>query len=1026
MADPSPPTGLFLVYEPKDQEPAVDIVIIHGLKGHAYKTWTSPLMPDAVVDLQSDGEMMASRRGQVLRSVTGLMKRASGKRGPSSAPKPKTPVSTLFWPRDLLPEDCPNARILTYGYDTKITKYTSGSTNKNSVFSHSKDFLFALGRSHTKDRPLIFLAHSLGGIVVKEMLALSSTSPTDELCNIVSSTVAVIFLGTPHRGSPDLSALGAWAKSVLSGLRFQTNSAILDTLGLKTTDLERSQEAFSGLWFKHGFRVKTFQEGYPMTKINLGVLGNKVVPDTSSLIGDQREHAETLQANHMEMCRFSGREDPNFVKVVGELRSAYRTILTGTIDDPCTDQPVAVNSGMFNATSGQELTAQQAACLKSIQFSHMHRPRQLIEDPAPQTGHWLIKNETYSHWLLDRDLKERPCILWIKGKPGAGKSTIMKQAFRHAKFSLSGSEYCVAGVFVSAKGEPLEHSSIGIFRSLLHQLLPHYPVQLQEAVQIWTELDEEAIMSRRAEVIWREPVLKSLLNSILDYTSGKRTTIFIDGLDELDLPLVGSHVEFWGHLLTGENNGRVRVCLSSRHHPQTSLRSASELIAEDLNESDISTYVNQRLKARISRSESHWEPKLRNKMIDNARGIFLWVTLTMDSLLAKYDQGESLELLLRHIDSMPWELEHLFTNMVMSIRPESRRVALRVFQWALMSTAPLRLHQWHHVLAFIREPVPDSLKEWRRSVHYTESDSQLEREIKALSGGLLEVSASRPDEAPLEDEGNLSIRAGAGSLDLEQGETRIVKVIHQSVSEFFLEGGGFRLLDASAARNPVGSCHVTIAITCFNYISIQELDKLIDARRTYQKQESVSLSEWELSETSPVDSENESFLALEERNLAQDTTNSRRKTFDEHLIMIPTAETHTTVASWIAAGNIPTNPTTEAAPPIQYANSLLSSEYVSHQLEAWPSLLFYILSSLPTHLKVAKDVTSHSSTLFKCLDNTELWDRFVLLKEDIPRGTTFSEFINPRSRLIKALEARARRFEISRRPSEQCCKFRVC
>ncbi|WAO94511.1 Hypothetical protein NCS54_01209700 [Fusarium falciforme] len=99
MADPGPPTRLFLVYEPKNQEPAVDIVIIHGLKGHAYKTWTSPLVPDAVADLptdlQSDGEMIASRREQVLRSVTSLMKRASGKRGPSNASKPKTPCFTI-------------------------------------------------------------------------------------------------------------------------------------------------------------------------------------------------------------------------------------------------------------------------------------------------------------------------------------------------------------------------------------------------------------------------------------------------------------------------------------------------------------------------------------------------------------------------------------------------------------------------------------------------------------------------------------------------------------------------------------------------------------------------------------------------------------------------------------------------------------------------------------------------------------------------------------------------------------------
>ncbi|RMJ15798.1 hypothetical protein CDV36_004507 [Fusarium kuroshium] len=999
MADPSPPTGLFLVYEPSDQEPAVDIVIIHGLKGHAYKTWTSPLMPDAVIEPPAtfqphESEVMAPRREQVLRSVTTLMKWASGKRGPSKVPKPKMPVPTLFWPGDLLPKDCPKARILTYGYDTKITKYTSGSTNKNSVFSHSKDFLFALGRSHSKDRPLIFLAHSLGGIVVKEMLALSATSQPDELSNIVKSTAAVIFLGTPHRGSPDLSALGAWARSVLSGLRFQTTSAILDTLGLKTTDLERSQEAFSGLWLKHGFRVKTFQEGYPMSKINLGVLGNKVVPDTSSLLGDQREQAETLQANHMEMCRFSGREDPNFVKVAGELRSVYLAILTGTIHAYNTNEPVAFNSTMLNTSKRKELSALENACLRSLQFPYMHRRRQLIEDPAPQTGRWLIENETYSRWLFDREVQERPCILWLKGKPGAGKSTLMKEAFRHAKASLNSSEYCIAGFFINGKGEPLEHSSIGIFRSLLYQLLPHYPAQLQEAVQTWRELDEDAGMSGHAEVMWRAPELRSLLNSILGHTQGKRTFVFIDGLDELDLSASRFHAEFWGQLSKGENNGRVRVCLSSRHYPQISFSSASELIAEDLNEGDISRYVNQRLNARISGSDSRWEPKLRDKITDNAGGIFLWVTLTMDSLLLKYDQGKNLEVLLRDIDSMPWELESLFTEMVASISPELREVALRAFQWALMSTTPLRLHQWHHVLAFIKTPIPKSLKEWRKSGSYTESDGQLEREIKALTGGLLQVSAARSGEVPPEDNDCLSIRAGAGSLDLEQGETRFVQVIHQSVREFFLEGGGFRFLSESAALNPIINCHITIAMTCLDYICISELDDLVAARGRYIEQEAISPPERvPLEKPGRASSGNaEEPNPPRPRNRPQGRKMDQKEAFAEYLVMIPMTDRRAEIASWIGAGNIPTNPATPAA-SIRYANSLLSAANGPRLLEDWPSLLFYVTTSLGTHLRAAKRPGSDSPALLRLVDDEALWHRFVLLKEDISWGATVDDLI---------------------------------
>ncbi|KAM0438474.1 hypothetical protein ACHAPT_001223 [Fusarium lateritium] len=836
------------------------------------------------------------------------------------------------------------------------------------------------------------------------MLALSSTSQPDELSNIVKSAAAVVFLGTPHHGSPELSALGAWARSVLSGFRFQTTSAILDTLGLKTTDLERSQEAFSGLWFKHGFRVKTFQEAYGLTKINLGVLGNKVVPDTSSLIGDQRERAETLQANHMEMCRFSGREDPSFVKVVGELRSAYLAILDGTINAQGTHQPVEFNSTMLNTAGRGELSHQQTACLRSLQFTYMHRRRQLIEDPAPRTGRWLIDNETYSHWLFDRDLQERPCILWLKGKPGAGKSTLMKQAFRHTKSSLNSSDYCVAGVFISAKGEPLEHSSTGVFRSLLHQLLPHYPSQFQEAVQTWMELDEDAGMSGDAEVMWRAAELKRLIKSILGHTVGKRTIIFIDGLDELDFSAARSQAEFWGQLSNGNNNGRVRVCLSSRHYPQISFTSASELIAEDLNEGDISTYVDQRLSAAIPTNESRWRSMLRNKVIDNAGGIFLWVTLTVDNLLAKYDQGGSLEFLLRNIDSLPWELEGLFTEMVASISPESRMVALRVFQWALMSTTPLRLHQWQHILAFSKRPIPKSLgefskrpipkslAEWRKPVDDTESESQLEREIKALSGGLLEVSAARSGEAPVEDDEYLSIRAGAGSLDLEQGDTRIVQVIHQSVREFFLQGGGLGLLDRSAAFYPIGRCHVTIADACLDYICIPELDDLVAARKSILEQEAVSklVSLRKIIDANSVNAQDKPPVP-EERNSAQDTISNRKEPLAAHLSMVPMADPATNIASWIEAGYVPTNPASLPA-STRYANSLRSAVNVSGQLEVWPSLLLYALSSLATHLRCARRAGLDLYPLRRRLDG-DLWTRFMLLKEDLPQDTNVDEFI---------------------------------
>lgn len=75
----------------------------------------------------------------------------------------------VFWPADLLPKECPRARILMYGYDSKVTKYMAAPTNQNTVYSHSNDLLFSLRRERPLDRRIIFVAHSLGGIMVKEV-----------------------------------------------------------------------------------------------------------------------------------------------------------------------------------------------------------------------------------------------------------------------------------------------------------------------------------------------------------------------------------------------------------------------------------------------------------------------------------------------------------------------------------------------------------------------------------------------------------------------------------------------------------------------------------------------------------------------------------------------------------------------------------------------------------------------------------------------------------------------------------------
>lgn len=104
------------------------------------------------------------------------------------------PTATVFWPADFLPGDIPNSRIVTYGYDSIISNFFEGAASKNTIYQHAKDMLFKfpelregcvsclhfIPRNGLADadfhdfqetRPIIFVAHSLGGILVKDVIS---------------------------------------------------------------------------------------------------------------------------------------------------------------------------------------------------------------------------------------------------------------------------------------------------------------------------------------------------------------------------------------------------------------------------------------------------------------------------------------------------------------------------------------------------------------------------------------------------------------------------------------------------------------------------------------------------------------------------------------------------------------------------------------------------------------------------------------------------------------------------------------
>ncbi|XXG96054.1 hypothetical protein Hte_002331 [Hypoxylon texense] len=291
---------------------------------------------------------------------------------------------------------------------------------------HGGDFLCALEDCRRLDpsRPLLFIAHSLGGLVVKETLRQSQSYEQDQPSRalIYSNTVGAIFFGTPHAGADPLNAVHHCLIGLIKLLTFKVNDEIVKTLKPNAERLVLLNEEFLKMTRARNWRIHSFQEELPQ----LG-LGKKVVEDFSSRINDrQHERTTHIQANHVDMCRFDGLGDPEFRKVQAALRVLW---------DSVQEQSAVVTDTPNNHHSVGSVTPspqagippeQKRMILEKLKFDAVESRYLSLKVAQTRTCQWLPKSDAYKKWQDATKLVDHHGFLWIKGKPGAGKSIMMK------------------------------------------------------------------------------------------------------------------------------------------------------------------------------------------------------------------------------------------------------------------------------------------------------------------------------------------------------------------------------------------------------------------------------------------------------------------------------------------------------------------------------------------------------------------------------------------------------------------------
>ncbi|CAG7850953.1 SubName: Full=Related to tetratricopeptide repeat domain protein-Neosartorya fischeri {ECO:0000313/EMBL:CCA75073.1} [Serendipita indica DSM 11827] len=300
-------------------------------------------------------------------------------------------------------------------------------TNTRTSFSN----LSRQRRDHPR-RPIIFIAHSLGGIVLKQALGLchsETVGSKNDFRDILVSTHAVLFFGTPHFGVKGVELLQTMNR--LLSVHLKTTKVIVRNLKENSSALDNIQRLYTSA----SKEIET-------------VLFYEIVPYNSATIAGDRQAIERgLDADHCEMVKFPNSGHANYATVLSYLKQHVEGATAGVAKKWCTEDAYRDLANREDRSPNEVVLPKPSL---TVSRNYIDRPR--------------IQSLITQHLFPSSLVRRQPwCIL--HGIGGAGKTQLATKWIRDNENKFT------RVIFVDASSQTQLEKDLGLS---VHCLGPEY------------------------------------------------------------------------------------------------------------------------------------------------------------------------------------------------------------------------------------------------------------------------------------------------------------------------------------------------------------------------------------------------------------------------------------------------------------------------------------------------------------------------------------------------------------------------